>query len=57
MNEDDIRKNFEEFGKILEINVKDGYGFLTYDNEKSAKRAIDKLHRSHIFGQGRINVE
>jgi len=28
-----MRKAFEEIGRVTECTVKDGYGFLTYDNE------------------------
>lgn len=61
--EDQIRKHFESFGPITDLQLKytkDGifrrFAFVGYVNDEQAQRAIDKLNKSYI-GTSKIVVE
>jgi RNA recognition motif-containing protein len=41
---------FQPFGKVLGINLQNGYGFVQYENEKSVKEAIKHLHATVFHG-------
>lgn len=54
----EIEKEFNEFGKIKNINLKRGFAFVEYYNKEDAKEAIKKLHNKKLFGQqNRVVVE
>ena len=56
--ERDIEKQFEEFGKIKNINLKRGYAFVEYYNKDDAREAIKRLNNKKLFGQQqRVVVE
>ena len=53
----EIREKFEPFGRVVDVQVKDGYAFVQYDNQDSVQRAVDELDKTNIFGGGINNVE
>ena len=53
----EIRDKFSPYGHILDVQVKDGYAFIEYDNQESVYAAVDKMHKTNIFGTGINNVE
>ena len=46
----DIEKMFSKCGKIEAISVLQGYGFIQFDNEESARKAIDDIHGTPFLG-------
>jgi len=46
----DVEELFEPFGKILGTSLQQGYGFVQYETEESARKAIRELHGIHFFG-------
>ena len=58
VNEKDILKEFSQFGKIRNTNLKRGYAFVEFYNKEDAKEAIRKLNNKRLFGQDeRVVVE
>ena len=45
----DLEKLFKPCGKIMAISVLNGYGFIQFDNEESARKAIDDIHGTPFF--------
>lgn len=63
MKEEQVRKHFESFGPITDLQLKytkDGifrrFAFVGYLNDEQAQRAIDKLNKTYI-GTSKIIVE
>ena len=46
----DVEKVFEPFGKLLGILLLNGYGFVQYEDEDCAKKAIKDAHGTEICG-------
>jgi RNA recognition motif-containing protein len=46
----DLDKLFSECGKVVAISLLGGYGFIQYDNEESARKAIEDIHGTPFFG-------
>lgn len=46
----DVEELFEPFGKILGTSLQQGYGFVQYETEESARKAIRELHGVHFCG-------
>lgn len=46
----DLEKLFSSCGKIEAVSMLNGYGFVQFDNEESACKAIDKYHGTSFFG-------
>ena len=46
----DVEKVFEPFGKLLGVLLLNGYGFVQYEDEECAKRAIKDAHGTEICG-------
>ena len=46
----DVEKVFEPFGKLLGVLLLNGYGFVQYEEEESAKKAIKDAHGAEICG-------
>ena len=46
----DIEKVFSKCGKIEAISLLQGYGFIQFDNEESARKAIDDIHGTPFLG-------
>ena len=58
VRESDIEKEFEQFGKIKNINLKRTFAFVEYYNKDDAREAIRKLDNKKLFGQEeRVVVE
>ncbi len=63
LNDDDLKKLFEEFGdvksaKIIidkETNTSKGFGFVEMENKEDAKKALERLNSREINGK-RIKV-
>ena len=57
-SEKDIIKEFSQFGKIRNTNLKRGYAFVEFYSKEDAKEAIRKLDGRKLFGQQeRVVVE
>ena len=46
----DLLKLFGECGKVVAISILDGYGFVQFDNEESARKSIRKIHGKSLHG-------
>ena len=46
----DLESFFNKSGKIIAVSLLKGYGFVQFDNEESALKAIAKYHGSMFFG-------
>ena len=46
----DLDKLFSSCGKVVAISLLSGYGFIQFDNEESARKAIDEVHGTPFFG-------
>ena len=56
--DDEIRYHFEKYGKInhLEIKNKKGFGFIQYEDSKSAKAAVEEMNDKFFNGRCWIKV-
>lgn len=50
INEDDLRYSFKGFGEIRSIQIKKGYGFITFDKISSAQAAIAEMDGKELDG-------
>ena len=55
-SEGDVERFFDGFGKILEINLKTGYGFVEFEDSRDADDAVYELNNQTLCGQ-RVTVE
>jgi splicing factor, arginine/serine-rich 4/5/6 len=55
-NDADIKEKFREYGRIVDIALKDGYGFIEFEDPRDAQDAIRDMHRRDIFGNGIVTV-
>ena len=46
----EVEKLFTPFGKICSCSLQQGYGFVQYEEEESARKAIRSLHGKEFFG-------
>lgn len=46
----DVEDLFAPFGKVLACSLQQGYGFVQYETEQSARKAIKELHGVSFFG-------
>lgn len=46
----DVEDLFAPFGKVLACSLQQGYGFVQYETEQSARKAIRELHGVNFFG-------
>ena len=46
----DLLKLFGECGKVVAISILDGYGFIQFDSEESARKSIRKIHGKSLHG-------
>lgn len=59
MTEDDLRKVFEEYGKVESVKIimdrysgrSKGFGFVEMPNEDEAKKAIGELNGKSVMGR------
>jgi len=56
VTENDVERFFDGFGKILEINLKQGYGFVEFDDNRDADDAVYEMNNQTLCG-GRVTVE
>ena len=49
-NDKDLEDLFDRYGTIRNVSVKEGYGFVEYDDYKDAQKAIKKLDGKSIQG-------
>ena len=54
--ESDVERFFEGFGKILEVNLKTGYGFVEFEDSRDADDAVYELNNQNLCGE-RVTVE
>ncbi|KAI9329661.1 hypothetical protein DFJ73DRAFT_765650 [Zopfochytrium polystomum] len=54
--ERDVRRHFEEFGRIRDLRLLVGFAFVEYEDYRDARDAIDRLDGSRLLGE-RITVE
>lgn len=50
ISEDRLRDLFSEFGEILSVEVKTGFGFIFFQRVEDAERAIQKMHGTDLDG-------
>lgn len=53
---DDIRDPFKKFGRILDVDLKNGFGFVEFEDKRDAADAVKELNGIRIQGD-RIKVE
>eukprot|EP00124_Ichthyophonus_hoferi_P000890 Ihof_evm14s38 gene=Ihof_evmTU14s38 len=56
VREDDIDHLFEKYGKVLEVTLKNGFGFVEFEDERDAEDAIKGVDGVDLLGN-RIRVE
>lgn len=50
-NESDVRNRFEKVGKIVKIDLKQGYSFVKFDSSREAGDAVQQLNSSTLMGR------
>jgi len=56
IRESDVERFFKGFGKLRDINLKNGYGFVEFDDGRDADDAVYELNNRELCG-GRVTVE
>lgn len=56
MREKDIQRFFSGYGKLLEIDLKNGYGFVEFEDNRDADDAVYELNGKELCGE-RVIVE
>ena len=46
----DVEDLFGPYGKVIGVSLQHGYGFVQYESEEEAKKAIRELHGTHFCG-------
>jgi len=54
--EKDLERKFRDFGRLRDVLVKAGYGFVEYDDHRDADDAVYEMHHRDFMGE-RISVE
>uniref|UniRef100_A0A3Q2XXQ2 Serine and arginine rich splicing factor 4 n=1 Tax=Hippocampus comes TaxID=109280 RepID=A0A3Q2XXQ2_HIPCM len=54
--EKDVERFFKSYGKILEVDLKNGYGFVEFDDPRDADDAVYDLNGKELCGE-RVIVE
>ncbi|XP_077970273.1 serine/arginine-rich splicing factor 5-like [Styela clava] len=54
--EEDVERFFEGYGRIRDINLKNGYGFVEFEDERDAEDAVHDLDNKEICGE-RVRIE
>lgn len=54
--EKDLQEEFEKYGKVVRVDVKTGFAFIEYDDERDAEEAIDRMDGETIDGR-KVSVE
>jgi arginine/serine-rich splicing factor 4/5/6 len=50
--ERDIEKFFKGYGKLGEISIKNGFGFVDFDDHRDAEDAVQDLNGKEMSGAG-----
>ena len=53
---DEVKRRFEKYGKVRALRLKSGFGFIGYEDPRSAKDAISAMQGKKIFGDHRLVV-
>ncbi|KIK15877.1 hypothetical protein PISMIDRAFT_8819 [Pisolithus microcarpus 441] len=53
---EDLRNGFGKLGNIINIELKTGYGFVEFDNRRSAEESVAKYHEGYFMGN-KVRVE
>uniref|UniRef100_A0A3Q1G6A1 Serine and arginine rich splicing factor 6 n=1 Tax=Acanthochromis polyacanthus TaxID=80966 RepID=A0A3Q1G6A1_9TELE len=56
VREKDIQRFFSGYGKLLEIDLKNGYGFVEFEDNRDADDAVYELNGKELCGE-RVIVE
>jgi len=51
MREEELRKEFERYGKVVSCDIKNGYGFVGFETEKEAADAMEGLKETEHDGR------
>jgi len=54
---DDVEDLFKPFGNVKSINLKPGYGFVTFDEEEDAQKALEDLGKDTRICGKRIDIQ
>ncbi|PPR00262.1 hypothetical protein CVT24_005010 [Panaeolus cyanescens] len=54
--QEDLQNCFGKIGRIVNIELKVGYGFVEFDNREAAEESVSKYHDGYFMGN-RIRVE
>ena len=49
--EREIRRHFDEFGRLRDIRIRVGFAFVEYSDERDARDAVDRLDGSRFLGE------
>jgi len=52
----ELRGDFEKYGRVHDVFIGNGFGFITFDDARSANRAVDEMHGQNYAGE-RLRVE
>lgn len=47
----ELENLFKDFGKILDVTVKTGFGFVEFENKVDAEDAVHDIHDTKFLGQ------
>ncbi|KAK8762305.1 hypothetical protein V5799_026434 [Amblyomma americanum] len=56
VRERDLERFFKGFGRIREISIKNGFGFVEFDDHRDADDAVYELNGKELLGD-RVSVE
>uniref|UniRef100_A0A8B9JBA4 RRM domain-containing protein n=1 Tax=Astyanax mexicanus TaxID=7994 RepID=A0A8B9JBA4_ASTMX len=56
VREKDIQRFFSGYGKLLEVDLKNGYGFVEFEDTRDADDAVYELNGKELCGE-RVMVE
>ena len=56
VGKDELEKTFAKFGSIKDAVLKNGYAFITYEDERDAEDAVKEMNDHDLQGE-KINVE
>lgn len=54
--EEDVDYFFKGYGRIRDVNLKNGYGFVEFDDERDADDAVHDLDNKELCGE-RVRIE